>query len=234
MIGNKNFSLEFLNRVFANKPGFSVIPYRRYSSPKEFRKNHFPPNTPRLLIRTNLDLPFVSPRVYDQLPRTDSTLEAAQADLMGLNEEWLNRVHKHESLQSVGAPIEFIVHPTRKREDFLLKGSILYLPGLRQTQVIVFDKSMSPNSGTYDSEQMQITHRAKILKYLSSIGVPKNHAENIHARLLTAFKELKSRGLKENFLQEKRYFNARFTFLKSELKKRPQDAKLEFYDFQYS
>ena len=234
MIGNKKFSLEFLNRVFKSKPGFRVAPYRVYSSAEEFREEHFPPKTPRLLIRTNLDLPNVPRSAYVSLPRTDSTLESAQKDLRGLNAEWRELVQEHELLMGLDEHLEFIVHPTQKREDFLFHGIIVFLPseGI-PIPFIVFDKEMSVYS-IPDSGQLPLTHKAKILKFLSSIKVPPKHADNLHALFLKAFKEITSKGKQENLITKNSSFTAKFTLLKSELEKKPKDAKLEFYDFQYS
>ena len=69
------------------------------------------------------------------------------------------------------------------------------------------------------------------MKYLSSIGVPPKHADSSRA-VLKAFKEIKLKARKT--LMKNSSFTAKFTLLKSELEKKPKDAKLEFYDFQYS
>ncbi len=119
MFYNKLHGLKFLQRTLKGKRGVSVLPWRVYNSPDEFREEHFP-NAQRLLIRTNLR-GSLTHTIWTNLPREDVFENPKQA-MHRMLEEWKKKVATEYELRddletSTAKPdsLHFIVHSVKPR-----------------------------------------------------------------------------------------------------------------------
>ena len=52
---SKQFGLRLLERALKGVTGVRAIPFRVYRSSGDYRESHFPPNTPRFLVRIDVE-----------------------------------------------------------------------------------------------------------------------------------------------------------------------------------
>ena len=111
MLYNKLYGLEFMKGALKGVKGATVLPWRVYHSPDEFKPEHFP-NAPRLLIRTNF--PGNSTEVtHIVLPRSEICRRS--------NGKMLPRVKMREMIRYYPtAPPQFIVHGVEPRSAYPL------------------------------------------------------------------------------------------------------------------
>ncbi len=138
---NKLDGLRVLERSLEGVEGARVLPFRVYRKPEEFSLAHFEgppekrkgfarlkfwtrgvPSLPdRLLIRMNIEGPM-SEGEWTGLPREDAKPQEALTAISGLLSRW-KHVHPHRPETGDGSA-HFIVHPTRKREDYEIFGKV--------------------------------------------------------------------------------------------------------------
>ena len=239
---NKVTGLEFLSRALGKSRVATVLPWRVYHKPEEFDPSHFPRNTKRFLLRTNLD-GSLHPEVWRQLPRDEANLEPQTTGpsntvfnrMHKLHADWRNAFGLHSNYlephqRQIGA-FHYIVHAVKPRKDYVAHIRIVHDCGQEDRIFLTYTPQYSHTwrSGVMD----QLIHYndrnvAHVLKYLTSVsdglGLTPQKAALVLKNIKTARTQLVRRLKQEGMNPDQVFFEA------SAAVTRANPTKIEFYD----
>jgi hypothetical protein len=238
ILWNKEFGLQHLKASLAGVKGVSVIPFRIYRNPAEFRESHFNQDTPRFLLRLNLAFPSglsmiaddqdkIYGKIWQAIPRLEPNEEPRRVqEIPNAMAELMRRRHDYLKLLSPISRDSIIVHPVLAREDYLGYGTV----GFRSDEkgkllLAIIAIGRSTNDKVWRQSLLALGNRSssgalRLKDKLGELGCP-NTTTNQLKRALMAIKEDTQKVTENN--RHVKECETSFTIDKR--------GKLQFYDF---
>ncbi len=210
MLYNKLYGLELLDRAVKGIDGVSVLPYRVYRSPQDFKRSHWT-GANRVLIRSNLN-GDMSSHHWAMLPRKDVFVRVKSAVKQMFKEGRAAFPDRDD--------FHLILHRVKPRRSYNLSIGLFH----DELGLTVKFNGGSFRTKVWRMEMPIHVDFSNLAKNLQRRGFTENQARVIQARLTRAYgaiiREFKRRGMKTKEIK----FETSVTTRKSD------PTRLEFYD----
>jgi hypothetical protein len=198
MLYNKQFGLDFLNRILSRTKNVRVLRYIRYENIDEIDPRPFC-RFRRILVRSNLD-GDVDWKKYCHLPRTDIDTDDLDLGLLRLRLEsqasyWHNKNRKFRKYQ-----LHFLLHGVTRREDILFAG--VFRPAADNSLLQL--RRPNPGQSVWETTKQVVRHcmetqPRELETKLEGLGMNPRHAvtltETLHAAATTIVRGIKKENL---------------------------------------